>query len=135
MNEMDPSVQMIYRNFPEPCQSALLEIRSLIYETAAEIPIAGLIDESLKWGQPTYSTNETKSGTPIRLDRFGDDKIAIFFHCQTTMIEDLRMIYSDKLEFSKNRAILLSPKEELPVNELKVCIEMALTYHKRKWIT
>jgi hypothetical protein len=39
-------------------------------------------------------------------------------------------MFTDSLEFSKTRAILLKNHEELPINELEICIQMALTYRK-----
>lgn len=73
---------------------------------------------------------ESKSGTPIRIDKFGD-KVASFFHCQTTLIEQFRKIFSHKLTFSNNRAIVLDPNKSLPVNELQFCLTSALIYHKK----
>ena len=129
---MEDSVYDVFNNYPTEYRDTLFIIRKLIYDIARNIPEVGAIEESLKWGQPTYSTIETKTGTPIRLDRFGADKIAIFFHCQTTLISDFRTLFSSKLEFSKNRAIVLDFNKELPIDELSLCIEMALTYHLKK---
>lgn len=40
-------------------------------------------------------------------------------------------MFSDSLEFSKNRAIVLTLTEDIPKNDLKLCIQMGLTYHKK----
>lgn len=126
------TVEEVFLNYEEPYKTPLLEIRELIFETAARIQGVGKLTEDLKWGQPTYSTLETKSGTPIRIDRFGSNKIAIFFNCQTVLIEHFRAIFKEELEFSKNRAIVLDPIKELPIEKLKFCISSALVYHKEK---
>ena len=125
---MDTNVKIVFDNYPVEYRYPLLQIRELIYNVASKIPEVGELEESLKWGQSTYSTVK-KAGSPIRLDRFGDDKIAIFFHCQTALVSDFRPLFSNKLEFSKNRAIVIDPNETLPIDELALCIEMALTYH------
>lgn len=72
-----------------------------------------------------------KGASPIRIDRFEEDKIAVFFHCQTNLIETFRGMFPDILEFSKNRAIVLDPTEPLPLKELSFCIRMALTYYQK----
>lgn len=127
----DVSVATVFERYPEEYRKPLLAIRDLIFVTAANLTVVGELEESLKWHQPSYATKVSKSGSPIRVDRFGDEKIAVFFHCQTTLVEEFRALFSDVFEFSKNRAIVIDPEKELPVNELTFCIEQALTYHKR----
>lgn len=125
------NVAITFERYPERFQKPLLELRALIFETAASISAVGELEESLKWSQPSYATKASKSGSPIRIDRFGDEKIALYFHCQTTLVEEFRALFSEVFEFSKNRAIVLDPDKELPKKELAFCIEQALTYHKR----
>lgn len=80
---------------------------------------------SIKWGQLSFAS---PLGTPIRIDRFDDERIALFVHCQTTLVEQWREMFGDTLNFSKTRAIILNTNEPLPLNELKMCVQMALTY-------
>ena len=122
------SVDNTFMEYPVQYRKRLLELRELIFETGDRIDKTNKIEESLKWGQPSYTC---KGASPIRIDRFEKDKIAMFFHCQTTLVETFRKLFANDLVFSKNRAIVLDPKKELPVEELKICIEMALTYHKK----
>lgn len=129
---MDISVDKVFNSYPVEYREPLMQIRELIYNVASKIPKVGELEESLKWGQPTYSTVKTKAGSPIRLDRFGQDKIAIFFHCQTSLVDSFRTLFHSNLEFSQNRAIVIEPNKELQTNELALCIEMALTYHLKK---
>ncbi|MEI5994253.1 DUF1801 domain-containing protein [Candidatus Enterococcus mansonii] len=132
MKEMtDLNVANVFKNYPEHYRRPLLELRDLIFETAEGLVAVGDLEESLKWHQPSYATKKTKLGSPIRIDRFGTDKIAVFFHCQTTLVEEFRALFSDVFDFSKNRAIVLDPAEALPMKELAFCIERALTYHKK----
>lgn len=129
---MDISVEKVFNSYPVEYREPLMQIRELIYDVASKIPEVGELEESLKWGQPTYSTVKTKAGSPIRLDRFGEDKVAIFFHCQTNLVDSFRTLFHSNLEFSKNRAIVIEPKKALQTNDLSLCIEMALTYHLKK---
>jgi hypothetical protein len=87
----------------------------------------------LKWGQPSYLTAETGSGSTIRIDRVksADNQVAVFFHCQTDLVETFRELYP-KLSYSGNRAILLDADKKLPEAELRHCVALALTYHLRK---
>lgn len=126
---MDTNVKNVFNSYPVEYREPLLQIRELIYSVASKIPEVGELEESLKWGQPTYSTVKTKTGSPIRIDRFEEDKIAMFFHCQTSLVSSFRTLFSNSLEFTKNRGIVIEPAESLPINELALCIEMALTYH------
>jgi len=127
-----PAIENLFSNYEEPYKSALLKIRELIFDTAKKNPEVGKLTESLKWGQPTYSTLETKSGTPIRIDKFGDSDVAIFFNCHTVLVDRFREIFSKELKFSKNRAIVIDPLQKLPIASLEFCISSALVYHKEK---
>lgn len=129
---MDADVKTRYAGYPAEYREPLLQIRALIFDVAGKIPAVGGLTESLKWGQPTYSTVTAKTGTPIRLDRFGEDKVALFFHCQTDLVSRYRMMFAGTLEFSGNRAIVIDPFRPLPLHELALCIELALTYHLHK---
>lgn len=129
---MNNYVKNVFDNYPVEYREPLLQIRELIYSVASEIPEVGELEESLKWGQPTYSTVKTRTGSPIRLDRFEEDRIALFFHCQTNLVSSFKTLFHNSLEFSNNRAIILDPTESLPINELALCIEMALNYHLKK---
>lgn len=128
---MEENVKNLFESYPDFCREPLLQLRELIYKVASEIPQVGGLKESLKWGQPSYSTIK-RAGSPIRLDRFGEDKIALYFHCQISLVDSFRTLFHSNLEFSDNRAIIIDPNKELPINELALCIEMALTYHLKK---
>jgi hypothetical protein len=131
-DSQNDNVAQVFEAYPEALRLPLLKLRALIFEVGEKTPGVGEIEESLKWHQPTYTTSQTKSGTPIRMDRFGEGKIAIFFHCQTTLIEEFRALFPTVFEFSKNRAIVLRPDAELPLTELSFCIQRALTYHQKE---
>ncbi|MCA9858547.1 MAG: DUF1801 domain-containing protein [Thermomicrobiales bacterium] len=124
--------------FPTDVRQRLEEIRRLIFTVAAETPGVGPLTETLKWGEPAYLTQESKSGTTIRLGWIpSSDRTtcAVLFNCQTTLVETFREQFPERFGFQKNRAILLDPAEALPVDELSVCLEMALTYHQRRKTT
>jgi hypothetical protein len=120
--------------YPKPVRDRLTALRTLILETARATPGVGAIEEDLRWGQPSFLTAETGSGSTIRIDGFKDDagKYAIYFHCQSGLVEQFRDLYGDKLTFVGRRAIELRVGERLPASALQHCIALALTHHLRK---
>ncbi len=94
----------------------------------------GEVHEALRWGQPSYLTPETGSGSTIRLDRLKQDpsKFALFFHCQSGLVDSFRDHYGGKLNFEGNRSIVLGPGDDLNAEALRHCVALALTHHLRK---
>ena len=109
----------------------LLELRELIFDTAASTAGIGRIEEVLKWGQPAYLTTESKSGTTIRIAAHNKSQFAMYVHCQTSLIATLRKTLSNELQFEGNRAIVFDEGSALPTQLLRICIAAALTYHRR----
>lgn len=126
----DPGVANVLESYPRPIGSKLLALRKLILDTARATEGVGALEEALKWGQVSYLTSESKSGSTIRIDRVksAEDQVAVYFHCQTNLVETFRELYPE-LSFSGNRAILLDASEKLPEAELRHCVALALTYH------
>ena len=112
----------------------MLALRRLIFDTARATPGVGALQETLKWGQPSYLTTVTKSGSTIRIDRVKSDDAgyALFFHCQTDLVETFRELYPTELSYGGNRSILLKAEQAIPEAALRHCVALALTYHLRK---
>jgi hypothetical protein len=127
------TVDAVFDAYPKPVRTKLMALRRLILDTAKATKGVGALEEALKWGQPSYLTPETGSGSTIRIDRVKSDKnqVAVFFHCQTDLVDTFRELYP-KLSYSGNRAILLDADKELPEDALRHCVGLALTYHLRK---
>jgi len=123
----------VFRSYPKTVGARLRVLRKLILDTARKTDGVGPLEEALKWGQVSYLTSESKSGSTIRIDQVkaAAGQIAIYFHCQTNLIETFRELYP-QLRFSGNRAILLDASERLPAPELRHCVALALTYHLNK---
>ena len=130
----DPAVAAVFEACPPAVRKRLLRLRSLIFKAAAETEGVGALEETLKWGQPSYLTSETKSGSTIRIDRHksGDGRYAMFFHCQTHLVDTFREIFRDELAYEGNRAIVLDAEQDVPEDALRHCVAMALTYHLNK---
>jgi hypothetical protein len=130
----DPAVDAVFSAYPKPLQSRLLALRRLIFDTAKATEGVGALQETLKWGQPSYLTPETRSGSTIRIDRdkSAPNRYAIYFHCQTDLVGIFREFYPTELSFGGNRSILLDAGEELPEPALRHCVALALTYRLNK---
>ncbi len=135
---MPDAVAAAFAGFPAIAQRKLLQVRKLIYSTAAGNSQIGPLVETLKWGQPAYLPQKPRTGTTVRLG-FTDktpDRIQMFVHCQTTLIDTYRTILGsepgDVLSFEGNRAIVIAIKPALPTAPLALCIDAAFTYHLKK---
>ena len=124
----------VFEAYPADIQPRLMFLRKLIFETAASLPNVGEIEETLKWGEPSYLTSQTKSGSTIRVNwkKTKKDQYAMYFKCTANLVPAFRKRYSKKLKFEGNRSLIFNIDEEIPVNELKRCIALALTYHRNK---
>jgi hypothetical protein len=132
-NSSDPAVDAVFNAYPKPIKAKLLALRRLIFDTASTTKGVGALQETLKWGQPSYLTPETKSGSTVRIDQVKStaNRYAVYFHCQTDLVETFRELYPD-LNFGGNRSILLKAQDRLPEPELRHCVALALTYHLNK---
>lgn len=127
-------VAAVFAAYPGPVGQALLALRALILDTAADLSEVGEIEEALRWGQPSYLTSQSKSGSMIRIDRVkgSEDRYALYVHCQTSLIDAFRQHYPNELAYAGNRALLFDVNVPLPVEALRHCIQLALTYRLRK---
>jgi hypothetical protein len=129
----DPKVAAAFRSYPEPLRTKLLALRQLILDTARATEGVGRLDETIKWGQVSYLTTETGSGSTVRIDRVksATNQYALYFHCQTSLVETFREHYP-QLSYGGNRSILLDASKALPKQALRHCVALALTYHLNK---
>ncbi len=133
-NIKNPEVTAVFDTYPKKVKLKLLFLRQLIFDVASKTNGVGDLEETLKWGQPSYLTTETKSGSLVRIDQIKSrkGKYAMYFHCQTTLVDTFKEMYRGVFEFGGNRSIIFSEKDKIPVKELRHCISMALTYHLNK---
>jgi hypothetical protein len=120
--------------YPKPVRERLLFLRQMIFDVAKKTSGVGKLEEALRWGQPSYLTPETGSGSTIRIDGIKDEpgKYAMYFICTSRLIEDFKDLYKDDMKFEGNRSIVFDVKDRLPEAALRHCISLALTYHLRK---
>jgi hypothetical protein len=130
----DPNVAAVFASVRAPVRKRLLELRRLILDTAADTEGVGEIEETLRWGEPSYLTKRPKSGTTIRINQVRDttDQYALYVNCQTSLVDTYRQMYGDLFAFEGNRAIILDINDAVPRDALAHCIALALRYHVDK---
>jgi len=133
-NIENAQVAAVFETYPKKIKSKLMFLRQLIFDVASRTDGVGGLEETLKWGQPSYLTMQTRSGSLVRIDwiKSKEGKYAMFFHCQTTLVNTFKEMYRDRFEFGGNRSIIFNIKDKVPVAELSHCVSMALTYHLDK---
>lgn len=127
---MDANVKRKFAEYPKEVRPILMDIRKVILDVAKEDG-AGEVTETLKWGEPSYTT---KYGSAVRFDwkPKHPDQYALYFHCQTMLVETFREVFGDLFTYEGNRAIVFGLDEKIPRQQLKRCISMALRYKKIK---
>jgi Domain of unknown function (DU1801) len=130
----EAAVVEVFSNYASPQRERLHELRDLIYQVAATTHGVGAIDEALRWQQPSYLTPETGSGSTIRIDAIKSqaNKYAMYFHCQTGLVDHFKQIYPKTFKYEGNRALIFDVADDLPQAELRHCVSLALTYHLKK---
>lgn len=124
-------VEKTFKSYPVTVRKKLIALRELIYKTAANTPGVGPLEEALKWGEPAYLTLKSKSGSTIRIAWKNSRPLeyAMYFNCQTNLIETFRTLFPDEFRYVGNRAIIFHQDDTVPLDSLAVCIDAALTYH------
>lgn len=127
----NPQVKEKFESYPDFVRKKMYYLRDLVIQTANELEGLEMLEETLKWGEPSYIT---KNGSTLRMDwkESKPDEYAMYFHCQTKLIDTFKELYRDQFKFEGNRAIVFSCNEYVAENELKHCISIALNYHKLK---
>ena len=126
-------VAAVIAEYDDVVRERLLELRALILEVAAETDGVGPLTETLKWNQPAYLTEATRSGTTVRVDRVRGKPgwVAMLTHCQTSLVDAFRDEHGDAFRYDGERAIEFAPGEPVDVPEIRDQVRAALTYHRR----
>jgi hypothetical protein len=127
-------VDAVFQAYPGDLRTKLMFLRTLILDTAAATDGVGEVEEALKWGQPSYLTARSRSGSTIRIDQVRSEpaQYAMYFHCQTNLVATFRELYPDDFQYVGNRSIVFDVNDQIPEGALRHCISLALTYHLRK---
>jgi len=127
----NPAVSKKLEGYPKQVQKKLNQLRKLIIETAKKSKDVTELEETLKWGEPSYLA---KKGSTIRIDWKSKkpDQYAMYFKCTSKLVLTFKEVYGDLFNYETTRAILFKFDDVIPKKELAQCIDMALNYHRLK---
>ena len=128
---MDQAIAAVFDGYPGALRQRLLDLRQLIHDTAAATDGVGALEETLKWGQVSYLTTASGSGTTVRIDRDkASGQPAIYVNCKTDLLSRYRALYPDAFDYDGNRGVVLGDAPDRAA--LQHVIALALTYHANK---
>ena len=129
----NPAVAKAFDAYPPNMRRKLLSLRELILRTAATTEGVGELDETFKWGEPAYLTSQSGSGSTVRIDwkAARPNQYAMYFNCQTNLVETFRSLFPREFSYEGNRAIVFKDSEPVPTDALAFCVAAALTYHRK----
>ena len=110
---------------------AIDQLAQIIRDTADQLPETGGLEETFKWGQRSFLPKKNRVGTTVRIDQYGGDQVAMYVHCQTTLVDSFRAMYPE-LNYEGKRAVIFNAKKKLPRDTISVLVEEALLYHVNK---
>jgi len=125
-------VANVFATYPKDALEIALCLRDLIYEVAAATSEVGRLVETLKWGQPSYLTPETKSGSTLRIGLAKGGGVAIFAHCATDIIGTYAANFGNLDRIEGNRAVVFRHANEIVPERLRLLVHHGLTYHLRQ---
>ena len=127
----NPNVAKIFQSYPRNIRRKLMYLRQLIFDVASGTSDIGKVEETLKWGEPSYLV---KGGSTVRIGwkESRPEYYAMYFNCNTKLVDTFKEIYSDSFNFEGNRAIVFHRRDNVPAGALKHCIALSLQYHEIK---
>lgn len=127
----DPRVEEVFDRYPDFVRPQMRALRALVLETARETGDFSALEETLKWGEPSFLA---KKGSTLRMDWKAKkpDQYALYFKCTSRLVDTFKMVFNDTFTYEGSRAIVFGINDELPTAQLKACIRATLRYHRVK---
>ncbi len=127
----NPQVEAVFANYPDFVRDKMQFLRKLVIETAEETEGVTDLEETLKWGEPSFVT---KNGSTLRMDwkEKAPDQYVMYFQCTSRLVDTFRLVFDHKFKYEGKRAIVFQLNQKVPELELKECIKASLRYHNVK---
>ncbi len=124
-------VEKVFASYPDFVRDKMQYLRKLVIDTAEETEGIKILEETLKWGEPSFVT---KDGSTLRMDwkENTPNQYAMYFQCTSRLVDTFRLVFDQKFQYEGKRAIIFQLDQEIPEKELKECIKASLRYHKVK---
>lgn len=126
-----PDFETKLASYPDSVRGKMYYLRELILETAREVSEITELEETLKWGEPSFLT---KNGSTLRMDwkKKTPDQYQMYFKCTSRLVETFKIVFGDQFQYEKSRAIIFQLDQKVPSKEIKKCIKATLLYHSLK---
>ena len=107
--------------------------REMFHTIAAQAGI-GTLDETLKWGQPSWRPIKPRTGATLRMDWDADspDRLSFYVDCKTDLAARMRDIYPDLPLNDGQRHLAIDIRAPLPEQAVSHLAEMTFSYHRAK---
>tara|TARA_R110002094_G_scaffold23868_14_gene36157 strand:- start:1518 stop:1952 length:435 start_codon:yes stop_codon:yes gene_type:complete len=131
-NAPSPLLSRISR-WSEPAQQKLWHCRAMFHEIAEKAGV-GALDETLKWGQPSWRPTKPRTGSTLRMDwnpKF-PDRLSLFVDCKTDLAARMQTLYPDLPENDGQRHLAIDLYAPLPEQAITHLADMTFTYHRTK---
>jgi len=127
----DSKVDAVFALYPDFVRDKMQFLRGLIHEVAEESNEITHLEETLKWGEPSFVT---KNGSTLRMDwkEKTPNQYALYFQCTSRLVDTFRLVFEHTFQYEGKRAIIFQLDQKIPELELKECIKASLTYHDVK---
>ena len=86
-----PNVAHVFDSYPGAMRKKMLRLRQIVFESAAETEGVAAVEETLKWGEPSYLTT---GGSTIRVDwkQKSPHQYALNFNCNTSLVDTFKAL-------------------------------------------
>lgn len=113
----DPKVEEVFTNYPSEVRDKMQMLRELVIETAEDTKGIYKLEETLKWGEPSFVT---KNGSTLRIDwkEKTPNQYAMYFQCSSRLIVTFRIVFEHQFKYEGNRAIVFQLNQKIPEQEL-----------------
>lgn len=130
---IDPRIGEVFDSYPPWARAMALSLRELVFDVARSNTALEPLEETLKWGEPSYLAAQKRQGTTVRIawSKKRPRQVGLYFNCQTSLLDTFTTLFPE-LKCEGDRAIVFEQGEILPKAELGTCIEAAFTYHRWK---
>ena len=118
--------------WPNRAQTAFATLRETVL-TAARHAQIGEVIETLKWGQPSWRPAKPGIGSTLRCNWHPatPDRLSLYVHCQTNLLDTMRGLYPASFAYEGNRALHMSLSAPAPRPVVEHCALLTLTYHRK----
>ncbi|APX11725.1 hypothetical protein [Tateyamaria omphalii] len=120
-------------SWPQSAQSHFLRTRTLVHDVATSEDV-GPLDESLKWGQPSWRPKRARTGSTLRLDwsPATPDRLLAFVDCKTDLAAQMDHRFPGQFHNDGRRALGFDTTHPLDKDAVWQLARLTLTYHRSK---